>query len=421
VIDRVEIVVKAGNGGDGAISFRHEKYVPFGGPDGGAGGDGGDIIIMANSSSVSTLADYRYPRHYRAPTGGHGKGKNKHGAKGEDLVLMVPVETVVFRKAETGENEVLADLLESGQQVVVAKGGRGGLANASFASSTNQAPRIAEKGELGEEKSLILELRLIADVGIIGYPNVGKSTLLAAASAAKPKIADYPFTTLSPILGVVELVEQGFVLAEIPGLIEGAHLGRGLGHDFLRHATRTKMFIHLVGGHSPSPVEDMIKVNNELNLYDPAMSQKRQLVAVNKIDLPEVRVRLPEIESDFAAAGVRAFFISAETGEGVPEFMAETARMLSSLPQPEAGPAPVKVFRPEPMVSRPTALKQGDVFVIVAPAFERILARVGIADEGLSPEVRKQLERLGITRVLVRAGVKPGDRVRCGDFEWEWD
>ena len=337
MIDRVEIVVKAGNGGDGAISFRHEKYVPFGGPDGGAGGDGGDIIVMADSS-VSTLADYRYRRHYRAPSAGHGKGKNKHGANGEDLVLTVPVGTVVFRKAETGENEVLADLLESGQQVVVAKGGSGGLGNASFASSTNQAPRIAEKGDLGEEGSLILELRLIADVGIIGYPNVGKSTLLAVASAAKPKIADYPFTTLSPILGVVELVEQRFVLAEIPGLIEGAHLGRGLGHDFLRHATRTKMFIHLVGGHTPSPVEDMIKVNNELNLYDPAMAQKRQLVAVNKIDLPEVRVRLPEIESDFAAAGVRAFFISAETGEGVPELMAETARMLSSLPQPEVTP-----------------------------------------------------------------------------------
>ena len=420
MIDGVEIVVKAGNGGDGAITFRHEKYVPLGGPDGGAGGDGGDVIIMADSS-VSTLADYRYRRHYRVTNGGHGKGKNKHGTEGEDLVLTVPVGTLVFRKAEAGENEVLADLLESGQQVVVAKGGRGGRGNTSFASSTNQAPRIAEKGEVGEEKSLILELRLIADVGIIGYPNVGKSTLLAAASAANPRIADYPFTTLSPILGVVELVEQRFVLAEIPGLIEGAHLGRGLGHDFLRHATRTKMFIHLVGGHSPSPVGDMIKVNNELNLYDPAMAQKRQLVAVNKIDLPEVRVRLPEIESDFAAAGVRAFLISAETGEGLSELMAETARMLSSLPQPEAVPAPVKVSRPEPMVSRPTVLKQGDVFVIVAPQFERILARVGIADEGLSPEVRKQLERLGITRVLVGAGIKPGDRVRCGNFEWEWD
>ena len=420
MIDGVEIVVKAGNGGDGAITFRHEKYVPLGGPDGGAGGDGGDIIIMADSS-VSTLADYRYRRHYRVTNGGHGKGKNKHGTKGEDLVLTVPVGTLVFRKAETGENEVLADLLESGQQVVAAKGGRGGRGNTSFASSTNQVPRIAEKGEVGEEKSLILELRLIADVGIIGYPNVGKSTLLAAASAANPRIADYPFTTLSPILGVVELVEQRFVLAEIPGLIEGAHLGRGLGHDFLRHATRTKMFIHLVGGHSPSPVGDMIKVNNELNLYDPAMAQKRQLVAVNKIDLPEVRVRLPEIESDFAAAGVRAFLVSAETGEGLSELMAETARMLSSLPQPEAVPAPVKVSRPEPMVSRPTALKQGDVFVIVAPQFERILARVGIADEGLSPEVKKQLERLGITRVLVGAGIKPGDRVRCGDFGWEWD
>ena len=291
MFDRVEIVVKAGDGGDGVVSFRREKFVPFGGPDGGDGGGGGDVIIMADPA-VTSLRGFKQKRFYRANDGKDGRGKRQHGKKGENLVLTVPVGTMVLSKTQIGGDDLIADLEQPGQQAVVVKGGEGGLGNIHFASSTNQAPQIAQKGEVGEENSIILELRLIADVGIIGYPNVGKSTLLAAVSAAKPKIASYPFTTREPILGVAEVGPEGLVLAEIPGLIDGAHLGRGLGHDFLRHIVRTKILIHLIDGGSASPVEDMIRVNAELSLFDSALAQKPQLVAVNKIDLPQVQVQL---------------------------------------------------------------------------------------------------------------------------------
>jgi len=267
MFDRVEIVVKAGNGGNGVVSFRRERFVPFGGPDGGDGGGGGDVVIMADSG-VTDLRAFKQKRFYRAGDGSDGKGKKKHGKKGENLILTVPVGTVVSYKTQIGGHALIADLEQLGQQVVMAKGGKGGLGNTHFTSSTNQAPQIAQEGEVGEENSIILEMRLIADVGIIGYPNVGKSTLLATVSAAKPKIALYPFTTREPILGVAGVGQRSFVLAEIPGLIDGAHLGRGLGHDFLRHIVRTKIVIHLIDGSSASPAEDMIRVNWELSLFD---------------------------------------------------------------------------------------------------------------------------------------------------------
>jgi len=273
MFDRVEIAVRAGDGGDGAVSFRREKFVPFGGPDGGDGGDGGNVVLRADSN-ITTLDAFRYKRFYRAENGKGGKGKRKHGGKGANLVLAVPLGTVVWQKTQRGRGGPIADLEESGQQVVVVKGGRGGRGNAHFASSTSQAPRIAQKGEAGEENSLILELRLIADVGIIGYPNVGKSTLLAAASAAKPQIAAYAFTTRQPVLGVAEVGQRSLVLAEIPGLIDGAYLGRGLGHDFLRHVMRTKILIHVLDGTSSSPADDMIRVNTELSLFDSSLAQK---------------------------------------------------------------------------------------------------------------------------------------------------
>jgi GTP-binding protein len=346
MFDRAEIKVEAGDGGDGAVSFRREKGVPFGGPDGGDGGDGGDVIIMVEPA-VTSLKMFRQRRYYRAAKGKNGGNKKKHGKKGENLLLTVPVGTVVSHKSQIGGNALIADLEQPGQQAVVAKGGKGGFGNAHFATSTNQAPRIAEKGGEGEENDLILELKLIADVGLIGYPNVGKSTLLAAVSAARPKIASYPFTTLEPILGVVEVGQRSFVLAEIPGLIDGAHLGRGLGHDFLRHIVRTKMLIHLVDGSSPSPAEDMARVNTELSLFDSALAQKPQLVVVNKIDLPQVRARLAEIEGSFTGAGTEVFFVSAATGEGIPELMTETMNILQSAPKPEAGKIK-KVFHPQP-------------------------------------------------------------------------
>jgi len=417
MFDRVEIVVTGGKGGDGSVSFRREKWVPFGGPDGGDGGDGGDVVVVADSA-VTSLKAFKPKRYHRAANGRNGRNKKRHGKKGENLILTVPVGTVVSYKSQIGSDTIIADLEQPGQPVVVARGGKGGLGNAHFATSTNQVPRIAEKGDEGEENSLILELKLIADIGLIGYPNVGKSTLLAAVSAARPKIASYPFTTREPVLGVVEIGQRSFVLAEIPGLIDGAHLGRGLGHDFLRHIVRTKMLIHLVDGSSPSPAEDMAKVNTELSLFDSALAKKPQLVAVNKIDLPQVRARLAEIRDSFA--GTRALFISAATGEGIPELMTETLGLLQSVP--EAGDKIVrKVFHPQPRGVAPRVHKEGDTFVVAAPELERIIAGTDMVSPQVRRELGRHLVRLGVSKALARAGVKPGDRVRCGNFEWEWE
>jgi len=423
MFDRVEIGVKAGNGGDGVISFRREKYVPFGGPDGGDGGYGGDVVIKAGSD-VTTLRIFKHKRFYRAADGKDGMSKRKHGKKGKSLIVPVPLGTVVSHKMQIGDDAGIADLAQPGQQIVVARGGKGGLGNTHFASATNQAPRIAQKGEVGEEKSVILELRIIADVGIIGYPNVGKSTLLAAASAAKPKIASYPFTTREPILGAVEIGSRSFVLAEIPGLIGGAHLGRGLGHDFLRHIVRTRMLVHLIDGSSASPVEDMARVNTELSLFDSALAQKPQLVVVNKIDLPEVQACLAEVKDAFNSAGTVVIFISAATGEGVSELMAEISKMLAQITPPKwegEEKIPMKVFRPRPRDTGTSVRKEGDTFVVAAPELERIVAGTDIT----SPEVRQQLNRrlakLEVGKTLEKSGIKPGDRVRCGNLEWEWE
>ncbi len=421
MFDKVEILVKAGNGGDGAVSFRREKFVPFGGPDGGDGGDGGNVVIIADPS-VASLRLFKQKRLYRAGNGKNGQGQKKHGKKGEDLILKVPVGTIALDKTRISSEALIADWGQSGQWTVVARGGKGGWGNIHFVSSTNQAPRLAKKGEVGEENSIILELRLIADVGIIGYPNVGKSTLLALASAAKPKIASYPFTTLEPILGVVEVGQKSFVLAEIPGLIDGAHLGRGLGHDFLRHVMRTKILIHVVDGASSSPVEDVAQVNIELSLFDSALAQKPQLVVVNKVDLPQVQARLVEIRDAFSNVGIPVLFVSAARGDGVPELMAEAVKMLNQVAaDARAGEKiPRVVFRPQPRDVGASVHKEGNTFVVVAPELERIVARVDMTSPEVRSQLHKQLVRLGVSRALERAGVKPGDKVRCGNFEWEW-
>jgi GTP-binding protein len=420
VFDIIEIVVKSGDGGRGAVSFRREKFVPFGGPDGGDGGDGGSAYIVVDQS-LTDLSAFKHGRFYRAGNGEPGRGDKRHGGNGKDVDIRVPVGTVVSEKMQVGGNVVSGDLDKPGERLLVAKGGRGGLGNCHYASSTNQAPRIAQEGEKGEEKALILELKLIADVGIIGYPNVGKSTLLAAASAARPKIADYAFTTVSPVLGVVEVGQETFVLAEIPGLISGAHLGRGLGHDFLRHVSRTRLLIHLIDGTSSSPVEDMVGVNEELSLYDSTLAVKRQVVAINKVDLPQVRGRISETEASFAAVGVSAAFISAETGEGVTGLMTEVMNLLKRTVR-EAGtaPPPKKLFHPRPRVTTLAVHREGDTFVVTAPELERIVAGMGEADSVVRGQLKRQLQRMGIARALAKAGVKVGDRVRCGDFEWEW-
>jgi GTP-binding protein len=417
--DKAEIIVKAGDGGDGAVSFRREKYVPYGGPDGGEGGKGGDVIIRAEGD-VDSLRRYRQKRVYRAEKGKPGQGSRKHGRDGVDLVITVPPGTIVTAVGKEGE-ALLADLDNSGNEVVAARGGGGGWGNTHYTTSTNQAPKIAQRGEKGEELTLRLEMRLIADVGIIGYPNTGKSTLLAAASSARPKIASYPFTTLEPVLGVVEIGLESFVLAEIPGLIEGAHEGRGLGLEFLRHAMRTRLLLHLVDGSSASPVEDMETVNREIALFEPTLAAKPQVVAVNKIDLPEVQARMESLKNELAAAGVRAYFISAATGKGVPILMAAVHKSLGDIvPQKPTPPGQLKVFRPGAAGARFTVSRTGDEYIISAPGLERLKGGPNTSPEELRWQLSYQLKRLGVDRALEKAGARPGDWVRLGEATWEW-
>ncbi len=318
-IDRVKIFVKGGRGGNGAVAFLREKYRPRGGPAGGDGGKGGDVILVATSRK-HTLLDFKYKKHFKAGKGEHGKGKNQKGKDGEDVILYVPLGTVV-RDAESGEE--LCDLTEEGQRCVVAKGGKGGRGNAHFATPTNQTPRYAEEGEEGEERWIILELKLIADAGIIGLPNAGKSTLLSKLTKAKPKVADYPFTTLHPNLGVMELDEERrVVIADIPGLIENAHRGVGLGHEFLRHIERTKLLVHLIDvsdGREREPLEAYELVNKELESYSPALVEKPQIVVASKIDSLSDRELLNELKAHFEREGRDFLAVSSLTGEGIEE------------------------------------------------------------------------------------------------------
>jgi len=326
-IDRAVISVQAGEGGNGCVSFRREKFVPKGGPDGGDGGHGGDVILVADES-LSTLLDFQYRRHYRAQRGSHGEGSTRHGRRGGSLVVPVPVGTVV---KDADSTQLLADLVHHGQQVVIARGGRGGRGNARFATATRRAPRQAEPGQRGAERRIELELRLIADAGLVGFPNAGKSTLLSRVSAARPKIADYPFTTTEPYLGVVGLPDgRSFVLADLPGLIEGAHQGVGLGHTFLRHIARTRVLVHLIDlGSGRDAGSDFQTVNNELWLYDPALRERPMLVALNKIDQPEARAQVSAAHAAIGALGYRVFAISAGTGEGVDALVKAIADLLS--------------------------------------------------------------------------------------------
>ena len=353
MIDRAWIYVKGGDGGNGAVSFRREKFVPFGGPDGGNGGGGGSVYLVGNGS-LSTLQPFRYKRRFGAQRGTHGKGKDMVGRRGKDLMIEVPLGTVVRCSEDDGTEAQIADIVKEGERVLVARGGKGGFGNAHFASSTNQAPRIAEKGEAGEEAWLTLDLKLIADVGIAGYPNAGKSTLLSAVSGARPKIADYPFTTTEPVLGVVDLGHRSFVLADIPGIIEGAHKGVGLGHEFLRHIERTKVLIHLVDGTSATPLDDLKNLELELERYEASLKDKPRIVTVNKIDLAEVRTRLPEIRRELRGGAGGVQFISAATREGVKDLMSRAAELLDRTEADGAEDAEgpdLKVFRPRPLAA----------------------------------------------------------------------
>lgn len=348
MIYKREIMVGGGCGGDGCVSFRKEKYVPFGGPDGGDGGDGGNVIVVTNPNLVD-LSLMGWQKEFVAENGRRGGSGRKRGKTGKDLAISVPVGTMVFTKAESGEEILLADLRTPGQKVLVAKGGRGGLGNARFATAVNQAPEIASKGKSGEERHIVLEVKLITDICIVGHPNSGKSTLLSAISRAKPEIADYPFTTRQPILGVMSDNRRDFVVAEIPGIVEGAHLGKGLGNEFLRHAERTKLLIYLLDGSSPTVIDDLSTLDKEIALYKD-LSHKPKVVAVNKIDLPEVQARLPEVKQCFAKLGVPVFYISALSGQAVLELTRKAMEMVEQASRDEEiiSQAQITVFRPKP-------------------------------------------------------------------------
>jgi GTP-binding protein len=419
LIDKADIYVRAGDGGNGIISFRREKYVPYGGPDGGDGGHGSSIFVVADRGMNTLLKYYQGRRQFTAERGENGSGRKRHGKNGSDLNIKVPKGTLIYKERE-GERELLVDMAVDGQRVMVARGGRGGYGNTRFATPVNQAPRIAQKGEIGEEASLILELKLIADVGIIGQPSVGKSTLLAAASAARPKIAAYPFTTTEPILGVVDVGYNSFVLAEIPGLIEGAHLGLGLGHDFLRHAERTRVLIHLLDGSSANPRADMNQINEELALFNPVLASKTQLVAINKIDLPDVLERIPELEKELGNGEAPLFFISAATTEGVSQLMAKACEMLDSIGTPKPVEA-ITVFRPQPRKERVTVSMKGEVFIVSSSRAEKLLSRMDLQNPEARAYIRKQFTRMGVAKALKNVGVKPGDTVRFGKVEMKWD
>jgi GTP-binding protein len=352
MIYKREVVVRGGLGGDGCVSFRREKYVPFGGPDGGDGGDGGSVVIIA-SPNMFDLGSMRRKREFVAENGCGGSSWRKRGKKGENLAVSVPVGTMVFAKADSGEEILLADLSATGQKVMVAEGGRGGLGNARFATAVNQAPEIASRGKSGEERHIVLEVKLVTDICIVGHPNSGKSTLLSAISRAKPGIADYSFTTRQPILGVISDDRRDFIVAEIPGLVEGAHLGKGLGNEFLRHAERTRLLIYLLDGSSPAVLDDLNTLDKEIALYK-GLAHKLKIVAVNKIDLPEVKAHLPEVKEQLASIlsrlGVPVLYISAVSGQAVLELVRKAMEMADQASRDEEGisQAQITVFRPKP-------------------------------------------------------------------------
>jgi GTPase len=421
VIDRIEIAVKGGDGGNGAVSFHREKFVPRGGPDGGDGGRGGDVVIEA-SNSVRNLKELGRRRIYNALPGGKGQGSNKHGRNAEHLVLKVPAGTQITRVAPDGSEEPVGDLTSAGARLVVARGGAGGWGNARFATSTHQAPRIAQNGQAGEEARVRLDLKLLADVGIIGLPNAGKSTLLAGISAARPKIGSYAFTTLEPNLGVVDVGWDRFVVADIPGLIEGAHEGAGLGLDFLRHVERTRILLHLLDGSSEDPWADMETVNAELREYGQGLADRPQIVVLNKTDIEEVAERRGEFERQFRKRGLEPRFMSAAGGEGVSEVMELIASRLSELRQEEdvaAHPEPLPVLRPKQRGVR--IQRENGAFRVEGDRESAFAEMMPIDTEEGRAELWRRFQRWGVTGALRRAGAKQGDRVRLGRVEIEME
>lgn len=422
MIDEVRIFVGAGNGGNGSVSFRREKYVPLGGPDGGDGGEGGSVIFVG-SASESTLRNFRSGRKHIAEAGANGQGKKRRGHAGEDLRLPVPVGTVVWRESNQGPEEMLGEVVSEGQELVGAIGGGGGKGNVRFANSVNQVPRLAESGEEAQEGWIRLELKLLADVGLIGYPNAGKSTFLQAVTAARPEIGAYPFTTLEPNLGVAWVGWRDIVFADLPGLIEGAHEGRGLGHQFLRHTERTAVLVHLVDGSTEDPVVAWKAINEELHLYSDELAQKPQIVVVNKIDLPEVEGRIADIKAAFDAEKVESFFTCAVIDEGVDEVVLAAARLVTDARDAQAKRA--KEAEPPRVVVRPTAeeplvTRTDEAFLVTFKRAERLAAMVDMDHPEARVQFQRELERMGVMNALEKAGAESGDLIRVGAVEMEW-
>ncbi|NCB43781.1 MAG: GTPase ObgE [Clostridia bacterium] len=424
-VDRAKIIIRSGKGGNGAVSFRREPFVPEGGPDGGDGGKGGDVIFVADNN-LRTLMDFKYKKKYEAEDGQDGMKRKCFGKDGKDLLIKVPPGTVII-DSETGR--IMKDLVASGDRLIVAKGGKGGKGNDRFKTATRQAPNFAEAGGFAKERTVILELKLIADVGLVGFPNVGKSTLLSVSTKAQPKIANYHFTTIAPNLGVVQLYDQTFVMADIAGIIEGAHQGAGLGHEFLKHIERTKMLIHVVdvsGSEDRNPIDDFIKINNELDLYSQSLGEKPQLVAANKIDLlSEDNVKYKEFEEYVTSKGYACFPISAPIGEGIKELLDGTLKLLREVESQEVEKLPELEFDldmedKDPEYRRITAKKEGEIYILSGKQLQKIFNSTNFNDMGSLRYLYKYIEKNGGIQQLKELGLEEGDTIRIDDFEFEY-
>lgn len=418
MIDHAEIHVKAGDGGHGLISFHREKFVTRGGPDGGDGGRGGSVVLIADRA-VNGLGQYRYKRNHAASPGGNGAAKQKHGKNGAELRLPVPPGTII-----RADDEVIGDLTHEGDRLVLAQGGRGGRGNQHFASPSNQAPRISETGQRGEERRVQLELKLLSDVGLAGLPNAGKSTLLSAVSRATPKIAAYPFTTLEPHLGVVEVGYDSYVMADIPGLIEGAHEGAGLGLEFLRHVERTLLLIHVVDASQPDPEHDIAVIDNELTSYSPELAERPQILAFNKMDVPEAEARREEFAALAERLGRPYRFISAAGRIGTDD-LAKLAferlqRLREDLPVPTTEPG-IEILRPQPQGPRFTIEREGDAYRVVGDQPVVLVEMMALQSDESRAEAMRRLGRMGVVAALRRAGAREGDPVRFGHIELRWE
>ncbi len=423
--DYVKIYVTAGKGGNGAISFRHEKYVAAGGPDGGDGGKGGDVYFKVDKDA-NTLIEFRYKKKFKAQNGENGQGARKYGKSGDDLYIKVPIGTVI---KDSSTNEVLADLSEPGEQVLILKGGRGGLGNSHFATSTRQAPRFAQDGEPGEEKELILELKLLADVGLIGFPNVGKSTFLSVVTSATPKIANYHFTTIDPNLGVVKSkYGDSFVIADIPGIIEGASEGAGLGIQFLRHIERTRLLLHFIdvsGSENRNPVDDYKKINEELKRYSEKLAKRKQIIVANKSDLIQDDDRnFNELKKIAKENNQPIFKISAVTGDGIEELMNYVSKTLKTLPKEnliDVTNEHEKVYKLDEKEESYTIKKEGKIFIVKGENVDRIIRKVNITDNESLYYLHKKLDEIGLNQELKKQGIKNGDTVKIGNYEMVWE